>query len=313
MVTVDRDAALRFLHTAYDAEDWIAVFLKSYDGGRVAQRVVPVSFAMATPFQDWLSRENRAGLNVFLGVNALRPRQASRRRSAVGAIRHVFLDADRNASGLLAAISARHDLPPPSYVLRSSTDRVHVFWRVQGFTRDQVEALQRQLARELDTDPAATSCAQTTRLCGFWNLKYRPPVQVRVEYRDVDRAWTPRDFPIVSSPRASNVGAAATPIQVETAVIERARRYVAATPPAISGQHGDVATFRLCCRLTRGFALSDAEAMAVLVEWNRRCQPPWSQRELKDKLRHARRYGREPIGGLLAPPRSATLEDWGSR
>ncbi len=46
MVTVDRDAALRFLHTAYDAEDWIAVFLKSYESGRVAQRVVPVSFAV---------------------------------------------------------------------------------------------------------------------------------------------------------------------------------------------------------------------------------------------------------------------------
>jgi hypothetical protein len=26
-------------------------------------------------------------------------------------------------------------------------------------------------------------------------------------------------------------------------------------PPAIAGQHGDVHTFRVCCRLARGFAL----------------------------------------------------------
>jgi hypothetical protein len=59
-----------------------------------------------------------------------------------------------------------------------------------------------------------------------------------------------------------------------------------------------VQTFRVCCRLARGFALSDAEAMTVLTDWNARCQPPWSNRELVDKLRRARRYGREPVGGL---------------
>ena len=31
--------------------------------------------------------------------------------------------------------------------------------------------------------------------------------------------------------------------------------------------------------------------------WNARCEPPWSERELLAKLEHARRYGREPIGG----------------
>ena len=37
----------------------------------------------------------------------------------------------------------------------------------------------------------------------------------------------------------------------------------------------------------------------LLAEWNVHCQPPWSERELCDKLRRARRYGREPIAGLL--------------
>jgi hypothetical protein len=82
--------------------------------------------------------------------------------------------------------------------------------------------------------------------------------------------------------------------------VVRARRYLGALPPAISGQHGDLHTFRVCCRMVRGFALSDTEALALLAEWNARCQPPWSERDLLDKLRRARRYGREPIGGLLA-------------
>ena len=31
-----------------------------------------------------------------------------------------------------------------------------------------------------------------------------------------------------------------------------------------------------------------------------RCQPPWTARELADKVARARRYGREPMGGMLA-------------
>jgi len=45
--------------------------------------------------------------------------------------------------------------------------------------------------------------------------------------------------------------------------------------------------------------LADDEALDVLRDWNGRCEPPWSERELIDKLLRARRYGREPIGSLL--------------
>jgi hypothetical protein len=87
--------------------------------------------------------------------------------------------------------------------------------------------------------------------------------------------------------------------------VKRARRYLARVPPAIAGDHGDVHTYRVCCRLVRGFALGDHEALTVLTEWNARCRPPWTEHELEDKLRRARRYGREPIAGLL---RSVTVQ-----
>ena len=60
-----------------------------------------------------------------------------------------------------------------------------------------------------------------------------------------------------------------------------------------------VRTFRVCCRVVRGFALSDDEAFSVLREWNARCEPPWSERDLQEKVQNARRYGREPLGGTV--------------
>jgi hypothetical protein len=51
--------------------------------------------------------------------------------------------------------------------------------------------------------------------------------------------------------------------------------------------------------MVRGFALSDDEALSLLRDWNAKCEPPWSDEDLLAKLKHARRYGREPVGGLL--------------
>ena len=75
--------------------------------------------------------------------------------------------------------------------------------------------------------------------------------------------------------------------------------YLSKVPPAIAGQHGDVHTFRTCCRMVRGFGLADDDALDVLADWNARCQPPWTEAELRDKIRRARTYGREPIDGML--------------
>ncbi len=243
---------------------------------------------------------NARRYNVFVSVNAIASGRRSRTRDAIGAVRHVFLDADHDGSAVLSRVEARQDLPSPSYVLHSSPNRVHVFWRVSGFDPDDVERLQKQLARELETDPAATPVTQNTRLPGFFNHKRAQPHLVTIDYRDVNVCYRPEDFPPVKEADAwpQSVGSHESR-NFDLPAIERARRYLASVPPAIAGEHGDVQTFRVCCRLTRGFALDDQQALHVLAEWNARCQPPWSEAELVDKLRRATRYGREPIGGLL--------------
>lgn len=289
---IDGDAPLRFLKTAFLPDDWIAVLLKSHDTGEVLQRVGPVSMVLAPRFQSWLRFKNARGCSVFVSVNAITPGRRSRTRESVGAVRHVFLDADRDARGVLGAIAARPDLPLPSYVLRSSKDRAHVLWHVEGFGIQRVEVLQRYLARELGTDIAATSAAQLTRLPGFFNHKYRPPQLVEVDYGEVPSAYSVRDVPVVSAsaeppaPLASRLARRRGGMPM----IERARRYLAATPPAIEGQRGDGRTFRVCCRLVGAFGLTDEEALNLLSEWNRRCEPRWTTRELINKVRRSRRY-----------------------
>lgn len=301
MPQVDRDAPLRFLRTAYEPDDWVAVFLKSYDTGQTAQRVAPIALIAHPRFQAWLRWRNLTRSSIYISVNAIAPGKRSRTRAAVHAIRHVFLDADQDGAQILAAAHARDDLPPISYLLHSSPNRIHIFWRVTGFSIDHVEALERQLARELGTDPAATPCTQTTRLAGFFNYKprYSVPPLVTVEYRNPHDVYTPAHFPkpSVMPTRPVDAGFVARPMRGDH--LDRAQRYLSALPPAITGQHGDLHTFRVCCRLVRGFALTDADALLVLRAWNARCEPPWNERELKDKLTRARRYGREPVGGLL--------------
>lgn len=301
MVDVDRRAPVEFLRAAFDADDRIGVLLKTYKTGRVMQRIVPIATAMSDRFQAWLRHMNAHGWNVYVSVNAYRPGR-SRGREAVAAVRHLFLEEDHDGPGLLAALSTRPDVPPPSYVLHSSPGRLHVLWRVRGLTPRQSEDLQRHLSRELATDQAATSSAQTTRLPGFFNHKRRPPTRVGLELLHAEEVFSPVDLPAIKTDaRASSLPPMSAPpasVNVRDRV-ERARAFLRRVDPAITGQQGDRRTFRVCCRVVRGFALSDDEALVALADWNARCEPPWTERDLRQKVTNARRYGREPEGSLL--------------
>lgn len=293
------DPPIQFLRTAYEPEDWVAIFLKSYRTSGVAQRVGPASWIQTERVQRWLRAMNARRFNVFVSVNAITAGRRCRTRDAIGAVRHLFLDADGDGPKVLSHIEGRADLPRPSYVLHSSPDHLHIFWRVVGFYHASAERLQKQLARELQTDPAATPVTQNTRLPGFFNHKRAQPHLVTVEYGDVGVRYGPEDFPAATEAPSWTPSVQPHGSHLDLSVIERARRYLASVPPAIAGQHGDVHTFRVCCRLVRGFAMNSDQALHALVEWNARCEPPWSPQDLLDKIHRAARYGREPVGGLL--------------
>lgn len=58
-------------------------------------------------------------------------------------------------------------------------------------------------------------------------------------------------------------------------------------PVSVQGQGGHIAAFRAASVLATGFALSEHEALPLLLEWNTQCQPPWKEADLRHKLRSA--------------------------
>src|SRR5437016_344189 len=104
-MVVDSSAAVQFLQTAYKPDDWVAIFLKSYETGRTAQRVGPVATFLEPRVHGWLRAMNAHGFNVYVSVNAIRPGVRARTKSAIGAIRHLFLEADHDGTGVLARLA----------------------------------------------------------------------------------------------------------------------------------------------------------------------------------------------------------------
>lgn len=70
--------------------------------------------------------------------------------------------------------------------------------------------------------------------------------------------------------------------------LKRAEMYIEKCPPAISGEGGHNTTFRVTCHVGPGFGL-DPEACYQLLQlfYNPRCQPPWSEKELRHKVTDA--------------------------
>lgn len=84
-------------------------------------------------------------------------------------------------------------------------------------------------------------------------------------------------------------------------IVERARKYVAAIDGAVSGQGGHAQTFRVAQALVRGFMLDPETAYQLLAEYNERCSPPWSEKELRHKIKSAEQRATMPEGALLVP------------
>jgi hypothetical protein len=88
--------------------------------------------------------------------------------------------------------------------------------------------------------------------------------------------------------------------------VRRGEAYAANTPGAISGSGGHNQTYALATALVHGLCLSPADARDILAEYNVRCEPPWSDRELDHKIEEAASKAHErPRGWLLADGQSS--------
>jgi dienelactone hydrolase len=121
----------------------------SVKGGRIG--VVGYCFTGALALRTAAARPDRVGAaaslhggglaNVYVSVNAVRPGQLTRTRRAIRDVGHIFAEADHDGKQVVRTIEGRLDLPRPSYLLHSSPNRVHIFWRASGFGFAQAERL----------------------------------------------------------------------------------------------------------------------------------------------------------------------------
>lgn len=103
---------------------------------------------------------------------------------------------------------------------------------------------------------------------------------------------TPREVEATGVPPPNEVDAPAD-------IVRRAEAYLRKCEPAVSGKGGHSKTWDAALAVVRGFRLSTAQAMDLLHrEFNPRCEPPWSERDLRRKIREVRAKATVPWGYL---------------
>jgi hypothetical protein len=160
----------------------------------------------------------------------------------------------------------------------------------------EFEELWKRLAPAVgNVDPAPKDASR------FW---YLPGTVSGAEWHA--ESWDGPDIDVDAWLRKPDPTVRALPVVVSrserTNTEERARRYIAKMDPAVSGQKGHQSTWDVALVLIRGFSLSEDRAYALLCEYNTRCVPPWSERELKHKIKGALASEKVPRGFLLDRP-----------
>lgn len=172
--------ASEYIRSGFRPRDRHALFLLHRRSSGVIQQIVAAEDIASDETLQWLALKNSQGFEVYVGMNALKPDAQGRTKADIADIRHLYLDLDRDAEAALSSLQSRQDTPEPNRILDTSPGKLQVVWKVERFTLDDAESLQRQLAGEFGADPAATDAARVLRLPGFLNHKYEPPHAVGV-------------------------------------------------------------------------------------------------------------------------------------
>jgi len=174
-----------------------------------------------------------------------------------------------------------------------------------GLVRRVLEALNAQLGNEkarVDTtvhDPARLARLPGTKNCKGDPLDDRPHRLCRVLRWPRGRLESvPRQLlEELAKESPVPIGQANSKRCADPAVLAQARVYIAKMPGAIAGEKGHNATFSVACRLVIDFDLAPDEAFPLMLDYNGRCKPPWSEAELRRKLDEANQLD-EPRGKL---------------
>lgn len=183
----------------FKPSDRVAVLLRNRATEEVIQRIAFAKDVAAHDFQEWLTKRNRAGFDVYIGMNTLKEGACTRTKRDILEIRHVYLDLDYRGPEALKAIQNSDEVPKPNFVLDTSPGKHQVIWKIEDATPQDAEDLQQQMAHEFGADIAAIDASRVLRLPGFANKKYSAECLVRAT-KHSDKTYTLRDFKLASGP-----------------------------------------------------------------------------------------------------------------
>jgi putative DNA primase/helicase len=90
--------------------------------------------------------------------------------------------------------------------------------------------------------------------------------------------------------------------RIASSLEKRVIAYLARIEPAKSGERGHNKTFGAACRVGPGFDIPEDEAFRLIkAHYNPRCEPPWTDKQLRHKLADA--YKKVKVRGKLLNPR----------
>lgn len=231
-----------------------------------------------------------------------------RRRDNIVRCYAVVLDVDKGAEleGILASLDALYVIAHSTFSATTEAPR----WRVivpldRGVDADEYDRLWRWLAAKLEK--AGIEPDYAARDAGHcWAIPARPPSGHYVAHmtngafaecaEGLRQMPPPGKLPEPTETRGSG--------DLDQRRL-RASRYLGTVPGAIAGSHGHAATMKAALVLVRGFSLPVEDALALLVkEYNARCAPPWTVRELRHKCVQAFQRGKMPFGLLAEKERN---------
>lgn len=199
----DSISPAQYILDNFKPSDRIAVLLRNRATGEVIQRIAFAKDVAAHDFQEWFTNRNRAGFDVYIGMNTLKEGACTRTKRDILEIRHVYLDLDYRGPEALKAIHNSDEVPKPNFVLDTSPGKHQVIWKIEDATAQDAEDLQQRMAHQFGADIAATDASRVLRLPGFANKKYSAECLVRGT-KHANQTYRLRDFKPASGPTKSD-------------------------------------------------------------------------------------------------------------
>jgi len=139
-------SASEYVRELFQRADNVAILVRNRGTSRTVQRIARAETIASPEFQEWLTVQNAAGADAFIGMNPVKEGAYNRTKANIKDIRHVYIDLDRRGDEALEAIRNSPEVPPPNFVLDTSPGKHQAVWKVSGFEQDEAESLLRSLA-----------------------------------------------------------------------------------------------------------------------------------------------------------------------